>query len=385
MKPSLLVLDQWGSADVQAGTSKNWLYKGFSESFQTRVVNADTAADKKNERNTCLFRALMARPFDLRREFHRQLEWAPKYPAAFEARTARFQRALDSESDPPAAYFQVGCLFGPVEAPGTCAFSYHDQTVAMVERDWPLWLPRQFSRIRDRFYELESASLRAKDLIFTYSEHTRSSMIADYGIAPDRVVVAPTACKIDFPDADDVLGPRRDTLLFASTDFDRKGGDWVFEAFTALRRKHPDLELVLVGGGATLPLPDGARHLGLVSFDVLRRQYLSASLIVHPARHDAYPNVLKEALACGLPAVASASAGIPEIIRDGVTGVILDQPGAATLAEAVDELLGDPARLDGMRRNCLEERERFRPETCVERMASAMTGVLNAKNGGSGV
>ena len=144
MKPMLLVLDQWASLDRQVGTSKNWLYDGFSETFDSRVVNADTPFVKRLSRITCLFQAFLSRPADLRGEYHRQLEWAAKSPAAFSARTVRFQKALDQFGEYDAT-FQVGCFFGPMASPGKVAFSYHDQTVAMVERSWPDWLPRNFS------------------------------------------------------------------------------------------------------------------------------------------------------------------------------------------------------------------------------------------------
>jgi len=375
MKPSLLILDQWASANLQAGTSKNWLYDGLGESFDIGMVNADNPFVKKKIACSCLFKALFSRPADLRREYHRQLEWAAKIPAAFRARTVRFQRALDLAAGYDAT-FQIGCLFGPVKAPGKVHFSYHDQNVAMVERVWPDWMPRHFTRVRERFYELEKASLQAKDLIFTYSEHTRQSMINDYGIDPERVMVAPTACKIPYPDAGRVLAERKNKLLFAATDFYRKGGDLVFEAFKELRTRRPGLELVLVGVAADDPLPIGARHLGLVPFETLMNEYLSASLILHPARHDAFPNVLKEAQVCGLPAVVSDSMGIPEIVTNGSTGIVMERNDVRTIVESVESLLDAPERLRGMRERCLVERDRFIPKTCVDRIAKAMREVM---------
>jgi len=375
MKPSLLILDQWASANLQAGTSKNWLYDGLRESFDIGMVNADTPFVKKRIACSCLLKALFSKPSDLRREYHRQLEWATKIPEAFSARTVRFQKALDRAVGYDAT-FQVGCLFGPLNAPGKVHFSYHDQNVAMVERAWPDWMPRHFFRIREQFYELEKASLQVKNLIFTYSAHTRQSMINDYDIKPERVMVAPTACKIPYPDVGRVLAERKDKLIFAATDFYRKGGDLVFEAFKELRARRPGLELVLVGVAADEPLPMGARHLGLVPFETLMEEYLSASIILHPARHDAFPNVLKEAQVCGLPAVVSDSMGIPEIVTNGSTGIVMERNDVRTIVESVESLLDAPERLRGMRERCLVERDRFIPKSCVDRIANAMREVM---------
>ena len=378
MKPKLLVLDQWASHNTQAGTSKNWLYKGFSETFTTSIVNADTPLVKFFDKFFSLFRALLSRPSDLRVECHRQLEWATKTPAAFKARTMRFQKALRRLPEHEAT-FQVGSLFHLTPSPGKAAFSYHDQTVAIVERLWPEWLPRNFSRYRDRFFELEKASLKEKDLVFTYSEFARRSMIDDYGIHPHRVMVAPTACKVPFPSHDLVRRKRAPKLLFAATDFFRKGGDLVFQAFRELHQQRPELELILVGGLATEPLPEGTQHHGMVSSKELVAEYLSSTIILHPARHDAFPNVLKEALACGLPAVASASAGIPEIVTHGETGIVLKHTDVPSIVTAVESLLDSPEKLMAMRDKCLVKRERFVPKACVARMTEAMLDVMNTK------
>ena len=69
MKPSLLILDQWASANLQAGTSKNWLYDGLRESFDIGMVNADTPFVKKKIACSCLLKALFSKPSDLRREY----------------------------------------------------------------------------------------------------------------------------------------------------------------------------------------------------------------------------------------------------------------------------------------------------------------------------
>lgn len=370
--PSLLVLDQWAGPDVQAGTSKNWLYEGLARAFHTNVLNADDETAERRNRLRCMVKAVLCRPLDARREFHRRMEWAAKYPRAFEARTRRFRNAMEAYSQPQDALFQVGCLFGPVACNGAKSFSYHDQTVAMVERHWPQWLPAKFSAYRGRFMELERASLLEKDRVFTYSQAARRSMVDDYGLAPEKVSVAPTACKLPFPEVHQALAKRRHKILFVSTDFQRKGGDIVFHAFRILRRTFPDLELTVLGGPVDRRLPKGAKHLGVVSHGRLRAEYLSSALLLHPARYDAYPNVIKEAMACGLPTVASGCGGIPEIVEHGETGLITEEPDALAVADAVSLLLEDEERLRDMRENCLLSRERYRPERCSATIANGM-------------
>ena len=270
------------------------------------------------------------------------------------------------------AVLQIGSLFGPVNRNGAVIASFHDQTMAMVERDWPEWLPPGFERFRDEFRHLEGETLRSKDVVLTYSERTRRSMIEDYGLDGTEVVTCPTACKIDFPEPEEVLGRRQEKLLFVNTDFYRKGGDLLLLSFREMRRKRPGLELVIAGGPFRDELPEGARFVGKLPYDQLSREYLEASLLVHPARYDAYPNALKEAQVCGLPAVVSGSGGMPEIVLHGRTGTVLESLDAESLTAAVLDLLDDSAKLRSMREACLVERERFRPEVCVARVRHAL-------------
>ncbi|GFK93902.1 GDP-mannose-dependent alpha-(1-6)-phosphatidylinositol monomannoside mannosyltransferase [Fundidesulfovibrio magnetotacticus] len=377
---SLLVLDQWASPDATVGTSKNWLYEGLGRRFKMRLLNADGANVQTSRRLSSLSRALLTNPLHWREAYHHELEWESKRPASFQKRTTRFQRALNRLNGPVDAVLQIGCLFGPVCRTDALHASYHDQTVAMVERGWRAWLPPEFHHMRDRWMELERNALESRDLILTYSEAAKRSMIHDYGIDECKVHVAPTACKIVYPEEAAARSPRPGRIVFASTDFLRKGGDIVLKGFQIMRRSKPELELVLVGGAVNVSLPEGARNLGMVPHESLVKLFLNSSLILHPARHDAFPNVLKEAIACGLPAVASDSAGIPEIIHHGRTGIVLNQPTPESLADASLELLTDTDRLDGMREACIKDRELFHPDSCVERICSILDRSLDVRS-----
>jgi glycosyltransferase involved in cell wall biosynthesis len=59
---------------------------------------------------------------------------------------------------------------------------------------------------------------------------------------------------------------------------------------------------------------------------------------------DGVPNVILEAMACGIPTVATAISGIPEVIRDGRTGVLVSAGDPAGLADALRRLLAEPER-----------------------------------------
>ncbi len=91
-------------------------------------------------------------------------------------------------------------------------------------------------------------------------------------------------------------------------------------------------------------LPHGRlRVLGQVGEDALPGLYAAADLLVWPAVNEAFGMALLEAQAAGLPVIAGAAGGVPEIVRDGSTGLLTPPGDAAALAQAVGRLLDDSA------------------------------------------
>jgi glycosyltransferase involved in cell wall biosynthesis len=129
----------------------------------------------------------------------------------------------------------------------------------------------------------------------------------------------------------------------------------LIEAFAQLRT-HTPLYLLLVGGGeledavrqqvAGLGLQERVRFLG-VRADV--PAILNASdLFVLSSRWEGNPLSVMEAMAAGLPVVSTAVGGVPELVREGETGLLVPSGDAAALARALQALVDDPARREAM-------------------------------------
>jgi glycosyltransferase involved in cell wall biosynthesis len=147
---------------------------------------------------------------------------------------------------------------------------------------------------------------------------------------------------------------------------DGKGHDIAFDAVAHLRERHPGLRLLVVGDGPARrsiealaqPLGDAVVFAGFRG-DVVDILAASDALLL-PTRMDAFPTSLLEAASVGLPVVATAVGGIPEIVDDGRTGLLIDSPPtSAAIGRAVGRLLDDPAL---RRRLGSAARERF--QTC---------------------
>jgi glycosyltransferase involved in cell wall biosynthesis len=132
----------------------------------------------------------------------------------------------------------------------------------------------------------------------------------------------------------------------------RKGQATALRAWPAVLRRFPEARLLLVGDGIERDaLRARARELGLserVVFAGTRtdvsRIMRASSLVILPSEHEALPTTLIEAAACGRPVVASDIDGIPEVVIDGETGLLVPVGDEAALSDRVTALLDDEPR-----------------------------------------
>ncbi|WP_244424614.1 glycosyltransferase [Methylobacterium nodulans] len=91
------------------------------------------------------------------------------------------------------------------------------------------------------------------------------------------------------------------------------------------------------------PFGDRVRRHGRLSASALSLLYAGADLLVWPAVNEAYGMVLLEAQAHGCPVAAGGFGGVPDVVRDGVTGLVTAPGDAAALSGAIRRLAADPA------------------------------------------
>lgn len=179
----------------------------------------------------------------------------------------------------------------------------------------------------------------------------------DYALDPARVHVLGIFGETEWPEADGWHGAAQ--FAFVSTDFASKGGAIVLAAFRAIRAQHPEASLVIVGDApADLRAEPGVTITGyLRKEDPEQNQRLRSILaesraVVHPTRSDIAPLLLVEAGYFGCPVITTRRFAIPEIVDDGVTGLLLDDPqDVSAIAAAMAAMLDmEPAAYLAMRR-----------------------------------
>jgi UDP-glucose:(heptosyl)LPS alpha-1,3-glucosyltransferase len=136
-------------------------------------------------------------------------------------------------------------------------------------------------------------------------------------------------------------------IVLVGNDWKKKGLPCALQALAQLR--NPRIRLAVVGSDVPHPFIENARSLGVeaqVAFLPIRSDvifyYAAADACVAPSLEDAFALPPAEAMACGLPVIVSRQAGVSEIVRDGVDGLVLEDPrDSQTLAAMIGRLYQD--------------------------------------------
>ena len=169
----------------------------------------------------------------------------------------------------------------------------------------------------------------------------------------DGVRIVPNGVDVAaFTDAAPATGlPAGRRILWAGRLDRQKGFPVAVEAFELLAAERKDVVLVVAGDGADRGavdrLPPGVRErvvlLGAVPHHRLPPYHAASDAFVSPALgQESFGLVLVEAMAAGLPVVATAIAGYDEVVRDGVDGLLVPPGDAGALAGALGRVLEDP-------------------------------------------
>jgi glycosyltransferase involved in cell wall biosynthesis len=173
--------------------------------------------------------------------------------------------------------------------------------------------------------------------------------------------------------------PRDDFILFVGDVAPDKGADVLIDAYARLTNPPP---LVLIGR-ACIPLdrlPAGVTALGVIpSAAVIAAWRRSLFGVVPSIVPDACPTVVMEAMAAGRPVIAARSGGIPDLVDDGVTGMLVPPGDPSALAAAMRRLLSSPATLERMGAAASGQVARFTASHVVPRIEDVYRETLSGR------
>ena len=200
-------------------------------------------------------------------------------------------------------------------------------------------LPANFPRAERAFRAaVWHPSVRDADRVIVFSDFVKNRAVEALGIDPARVRVIPHG--IDHARFAPGVEPREPFLFYPARAWPHKNHVRLFDAFAELRRKRPELRLVLTGGGELGNVPPGVEVRGLVGADELVSLYRRASALVFPSLYEGFGLPPLEAMASGLPVASSSAGSLPELVGDAAR--LFDPYDPHAIAAAVTEVLDDP-------------------------------------------
>jgi len=252
---------------------------------------------------------------------------------------------------------EVACLLRPQLAAGWAHIAH---TLGMVKNRTLAAGARPEPEVRIR---VEAELAQQADLLIASTEDEAQELVDAYGADPQRVRVVPPGVDLGMFQPVDRSEARRKIgydsgriLLFVGRLERLKGVEIAIRSLGLLRdRQHDDVRLLILGEdsqegdesekdrlkaiAAEVGVRDRVDFIGSVAHHELPYFYAAADVCVMPSYSESFGLVALEAQACGCPVVASGVSGLRSVVRDEVSGYLIDEHDPAAYAERIGRLL----------------------------------------------
>lgn len=281
--------------------------------------------------------------------------------------------------------------------PNILPLPYDGLTVLTVhDLSWirfPEMHPAERVRAMDKYFE---SGLRRASLILTDSEFVKRELMDVFGLRPELIVPVPLGVEPLFrPQTAEETLPVLNRhgliygqyLLAVGTLEPRKNLQVALQAFMQLppaKRKHYPLVLVGMTGWHTSVLEaqmapmirtGEVRQLGYLPREDLATVIAGATTLIYPSIYEGFGLPPLEAMACGVPVIASDVSSLPEVVRD--TGLLVNPHDAEEVAQAIQLMVSDPAVRCKLSAKALARSKRFTWNRCVTQTIDAYQQLLN--------
>lgn len=228
------------------------------------------------------------------------------------------------------------------------------------------------------FFAITRFSIEQSDGVTAVSGHLRDETYRAFGCVSCDIRVIPNFVNLEEyrPDAERRCGqvaPEGHKVIMHTSNFrEVKRVRDVIRVFARIRQAMP-ATMLMVGDGPeredaerearALEVSDDVRFLGRL--DSVASLLQASDLFVLPSQTESFGLAALEAMACGVPVVASRAGGIPEVVEDGVTGLLEPVGSVEAMGRRAVELLRDTARWQAMRDACIARAQLYAVESIV--------------------
>jgi glycosyltransferase involved in cell wall biosynthesis len=237
-----------------------------------------------------------------------------------------------------------------------------------MQRECDIWCPGEKVPIPRWMFARMNRELERADLILCPSIFVKETMTAN-GIPAEKCFVNPFGVNTSIFKKRE-MPPEKPRFICVGMICARKGHQYLFRAFAKVKRALPDAELICVGNyrpdfRKERPRWEGTfTHYPALSHEKLAALLTDCTTFVLPSVEEGFARVISEAMAAGLPVIASYESGATTLIQNGVEGFIVpprepDQIAEAMLRLAQDQTLsqrmGEAARRKGAEQNTWQD------------------------------
>ncbi len=229
----------------------------------------------------------------------------------------------------------------------------------------------------DLFVDFPFAKEKVENALFvsTESNYNRNYLIEAEGADPEKVHIVPLAPNRKMLDRVENKEPIPNLIVSACRLHPIKGLTYALQAVAKARTLIPNLQYIILGNGElNQSLHQEARSLGLdgvVGFtsdvtneevcDVVKRSsiFILPCVISANGDRDGTPTAIAEAQYLGVPVISSKISGLPELVEDGVSGILTEPADVDAIAQAIVTLMRDPAlraKMGAAGRKIIEEK-----------------------------
>jgi len=268
--------------------------------------------------------------------------------------------------------------------PLVVSFHGYDGSVLLKYEDYKQNLKRifEYSHVIVPSHYMLNELIEKVGKIFNYS-------IVNYGIPLDDFRYVQRVSVKRKVDRDEDI-----TFLQVSNFVEKKGHFYTVSAFKKLLKFYPNVKLVLAGDGylkgeiqeqvnkmglnSKVIFPGAVNHKQVYNFMKEADVFLHHSITSSEGDKEGIPNVIMEAMATGLPCISTFHAGIPELIKDGINGFLIEEKDIESYIEKMKELLEKENDFSIQVRKTIEKD--FNLEIQIEKLKNIYSELINNKH-----
>ena len=178
-------------------------------------------------------------------------------------------------------------------------------------------------------------------------------------------------------------------ILYVGRLHELKGLDHLIKAFSDVKKVHDNVELLIIGGGDLKGdleklvhdegMDEDVKFIGEVEHLELIDYYQNSDIFVLPSLSEGLSNVIMEAMACGLPVIATDVGGNPELVKHEEGGLIVNSKDVLGLQNSLERLLNDPELREAMGKFNREYIQKFNQDSVLSKKTELLEKVVESK------